>query len=244
MSTETSLLQLQGRLNITRRWMRLFRFLEAYQGGWNLYLSENKSIETWLDIVSKTTMGMFGMLESITLPDLLGVDHLEIFGVKRTAKLNFDAQQFWFVALYASILSTAIKLVRIFAYRPVPPTGGGYGTGEKAIEKSGAIEDSAEAADANSTTEEKLQRERQRLKEIVEKRKKERKVRTADVAEQISALGLKLLADILDIVIPASAIGWIQFEPGLVGTAMFLSTIITGVQVWKRCRQELEKREA
>jgi hypothetical protein len=224
--------------------MRLFRFLEAYQGGWNLYLSENKSIETWLDIVSKTTMGMFGMLESITIPDLLAVDHLEVFGAKRAAKLNLDAQQFWFVALYTSVLSTAIKLVRILAYRPVPPTGGGYGTGEKAAEKSDAIEGSAEAADDDSTTEEKLQRERKRLKEIVEKRRADRKARTADVAEQISALGLKILADILDIVIPASATGWIQVEPGLVGTAMFLSTIITGMQVWKRCRLELQRREA
>lgn len=233
-SAETLLRQLQGRLNIARRWMRLFRFLEAFQAGWTLYLSKGKTLDTWLDAHAKTCLGMFGMLESITLFDLLAVDHLEIFGRERTASLNIEAQKFWLVALYLSALSSCVKLVRLFAQRPVPPTGDGFGMGHEPG-KDGSAEKDAVPEQEKSGLEKMKDRNR---------RKREQKAWLKKVHEEMVALGMKLLGDVLDLVIPASVVGWVQVDPGLVGIAMFSSTIITGIFIWKRHGREIAKRQA
>ena len=234
-STETLLRQLQGRLNITRRWMRLFRFLEAFQAGWRLYLSEGKTLETWLDAHAKTCLGMFGMLESITLFDLLAVDHLEIFGAERAASINVEAQRFWLVALYLSAMSSGVKLVRLFSQRPVPPTGDGFGVGQEP-EKEGAGEKDVAAPEQEKSGLEKM-KDRNR-------RKREQKAWEKKVQAEMVALGMKLLGDVLDLIIPASIVGWVQVDPGMVGIAMFCSTIITGGVIWKRHGREIAKRQA
>lgn len=233
-STETLLRQLQGRLNITRRWMRLFRFLEAFQAGWRLYLSEGKTLETWLDAHAKTCLGMFGMLESITLFDLLAVDHLEIFGAERAASMNVEAQRFWLVALYLSAMSSGVKLVRLFSQRPVPPTGDGFGLGPEP-EKEGAGEKDVAAPEQEKSGLEKM-KDRNR-------RKREQKAWEKKVQAEMVALGMKLLGDVLDLVIPASIVGWVQVDPGMVGIAMFCSTIITGGVIWKRHGREIAKQQ-
>ncbi|KFH46119.1 hypothetical protein ACRE_031180 [Hapsidospora chrysogenum ATCC 11550] len=237
-SAETSLRQLQSRLAITRRWLRLFRFLDAFRGGWQLYLSEAKTLETWLDAHAKTCLGMYGLLESVTLLDLLDVDHLEVFGRERAASLNVDAQRFWFAALYLSAMSSAVKLVRLLAYRPVPPTGDGFAMGGAGLggkgsgEKDGALVSGEDKSDL------------EKIKEEREKRKRQQKEWAKKVSGEMGALGMKLLSDMLDLVIPASIVGWIQVDPGLVGLAMFCSTIITGNDVWRRHGRQLAKEQA
>ncbi|VUC23188.1 unnamed protein product [Clonostachys rosea] len=236
MATETCLKQLQGTLNVTRRSFRLFRFLEAFNASYALYLTEVKTIETWLDIASKSSLATFGMLESVTLPDLLGVDHLEFFGPAQTTKINVDAQIFWFIGLYTSAVSTAIKLVRIFAYSPVPQTGEGFGTGKDSKEKS--------ISEKEESKEDKIENEKKLLKEAAEKRKEERKEWAKKVSKETSLLGQKLLADVLDLIIPASAMGWVKVDTGIIGAAMFSTSVLTGLDAWRRVGRDLERRQA
>lgn len=214
-SAETSLRQLQGRLNISRRWMRLFRFLEAFRGGWILYMSPNKTLEVWMDAHAKTCFGMFGMLESITLLDLLDVDHLEVFGFDRAVDINIEAQKFWFVALYLSSMGSGIRLIRLLANRSPPP----------------------EVTDGSA--DEKPEAEKS---ELLRKRQLREKAWQRKVNAEMASLGLKMLSDVLDLVIPAATVGWVDVEPGMVGVAMFITSIITGLGVWNACGRKLEPR--
>lgn len=217
---ETTVAQLVGHLNITRRWFRLFRFLETLQAGWKSYMAPDKTIEVWLDAHAKTCLGLFGMLETVTLLDLTNIDHLEIFGRPQADKLNVDAQRFWFLGLYLSAMATSARLIKILAFSPVPQKGD-FGTADE--KKDGA-------------SAEKKQKQR-------EEKKEEKKQWAKKVSEQTTGLVLKLLADVLDLVIPASVLGWVQVDSGLVGVAMFCSSILLGLDVWWRCGREVAQRE-
>ncbi|KAK3319624.1 peroxisomal biogenesis factor 11 [Cercophora scortea] len=48
-------------------------------------------------------------------------------------------------------------------------------------------------------------------------------------------LGRKAVANALDILLPAVIVGWVDISPGVVGLAMFVTTILTGQEVWERC---------
>lgn len=240
MSTETTLLQLQGHLNVTRRWLRLVRFLEGLSASYALYVSssrqpQQRTFDVWLDIVSGTCFGIFGMVETLTLLDLVPVDNLGIFGAEQAAWMDLEAQKFWFAGLYASAISTGFKLVRILAYKPVPQAGdfGAVGNGDAG---SGEKENNNE----KSTAEE----EKEKLKKMAEQHKQDRKKWAEAVSEQTSALGWGLLADVLDLTIPSSSLGWLQLSDGTVATAMWCSSVITLPNVWKRVGRELDARAA
>lgn len=228
-SSETSLLQLQGRLNVTRRSLRLFRFLDSFNLGWKAYVSEDKSLETWLDVIGKSCLGIFGMLESVTLLDLMAVDHLEPFGKTSAKEINRQAQMFWFAALYASVLTTCIKVFRLFAHTAVPQSGTGYGIGEDPMKQ---------VSEKPSTKEE----EREQIKAANARSKAERKAWMIEVNQRVGSLGLKLVSDMLDLVLPSTAVGWISIDPGLVGSAMLCSTVISSMDVWARCGRQVDAR--
>ena len=243
---------------MTRRTIRLFRFLGSFQASWSLYLAEEKTLETWLDIINKTCLGMYGMLESITLPDLLGLNGLRIFEAQTVQDLNRQAQIFWFAALYASILITAMKLFQQMAYRSVPQSGSGYGTGEEPVKLSDGNHQSGngsseklenEAASHSSDQSEKqmskeaqLEADRLKLKGVVEGRKLERKAWIQNVTRNSKKLGWKLIADLLDMLLPANGVGWISLDPGLIAAAMFCTTLITSMDIWEKCGLEVQKK--
>ncbi|KJZ74580.1 hypothetical protein HIM_05930 [Hirsutella minnesotensis 3608] len=55
-------------------------------------------------------------------------------------------------------------------------------------------------------------------------------------AGEIRAVVAKLVADVLDTVIPAAKLDWLEIDDGLVGVAMVCSTLLTGKLVWNKCR--------
>ncbi|KAF4595772.1 AoPex11B-like protein [Ophiocordyceps camponoti-floridani] len=57
---------LQTRLNLTRRTVRLFWFLGSYQSG--------RESDGWPGVLARSALGSFGLLESATLLDLLGIE--------------------------------------------------------------------------------------------------------------------------------------------------------------------------
>lgn len=248
-SSLIGLTALRSQLNISRRLIRLFRFLDSFHAGYQLYTAEEKGLETWLIILSKSLLGIYGFLETATMLDILNVDELGIFGKERSRELNLQAQVFWFTALYASVISSGIKLFQLFAHRAVPKTGEGYGTGEKPVEKTTESEKAASketpvVVEKALSEEERLKNEQERLKGVVAQRKEERTIWTKEFSAQATTLGKKMLSETLDMLLPSAGLGWVKVDPGLVGLAMFCTTIITGLDVWHKIGRDLEKKKA
>ncbi|KAL0941925.1 uncharacterized protein CTRU02_204686 [Colletotrichum truncatum] len=251
----------RGHLNLTRRFIRFFWFLNSFGTSYNLYSSISHpspsstpgkkssgvvGVETWLEILKFTLLGLYGGLESVTLPDLLNVPQIEFFGAERTKALNVEAQRFWFLALFCGIVGNLVRMLKAFAYAPVPQHGAGYGTGEgPEKKKDGEGEKSSEETDASEKNgageagEEKekpdWEAERARLRAIVVKRREERKRWRGQVAVTVKTLGRKVISDSLDCLIPGVILGWIDISPGAVGVAMFITTLMTSKDIWERC---------
>jgi hypothetical protein len=170
------------------------------------------------------------MVESLTLLDLVPVAGLGIFGEEQAAWMDVEAQKFWFAGLYASAVSTGFKLVRLLAYKPVPQAGD-FGVVAK--------EDERETVNNEKSTPEK-EKEKENMKKLAEQRKQDRKELEKTVSEQKRALGISLLADMLDLTIPSSTLGWVHLSDGVVALATWCSSVITLPSVWNRVGRELD----
>ncbi|KAH7151718.1 peroxisomal biogenesis factor 11 [Dactylonectria estremocensis] len=205
---------MRGQLNVSRRFIRLFRFLDTLQSGWTLYVAEDKSLEVWLGIISKTSLGLFGMTETLTLVDLLGIPGLQVFGPLRSKEIDAQSQYLWFGGLAASVLISLIKLNRLNASGPVQdPT-------KTTVSEKGATKEASE----KSATE--AEKEKQRLQEISAKK---------------AVLIRGLVSDSIDILLPGSAIGLVKITSGQVSAAMFFTTLTTGWAAWDRVGEKLQK---
>ena len=54
----------------------------------------------------------------------------------------------------------------------------------------------------------------------------------------------RLVADVMDLGLPASVVGWVPLSPETVGWLMLGSTVLTGMEVWERCGRELAAAKA
>lgn len=235
----SSLIQLQGRIGITRRWLRLFRFLGSFRSGWVLYLSEGKSVDIWLDVLAKSSLGMYGLLESATLLDLIGIDDLAIFGPAQTRNLNREAQLFWFVALYTSVLSHSIRLMQHLTESA--SKGPNQNKGSAIENPDGSAESKRATAEGQNEVEVSLPRLKQhRAASDTIQTKSDSPRRTSSSTSNTTRLYMKLMADILDMVLPAVAVGWIRVDTGFVGLAMIGSTAITGLEIWEKCGEGIK----
>ncbi|QLI68244.1 uncharacterized protein G6M90_00g036360 [Metarhizium brunneum] len=217
--------QLSNHLNMTRRAVRLFWCLGSFQTSWNAYVAPEKSIETWLAILADSLFGLFGLMESVTLPDLLQVKGLSVFGLAEAVRIDDQSKSVWLAALACSALCTGVKILKSYAHRAVPETGSGFGAPEHEKKKTGkGGENKAQAA--------------------AEKRRQEREAASKEAGRKIGGLTRKLLADLLDIAIPAWATGLADIDAGVVWVAMLFSTIFTGYAVWERCGQAIDKGRA
>ncbi|KAI1472911.1 peroxisomal biogenesis factor 11 [Daldinia caldariorum] len=63
--------------------------------------------------------------------------------------------------------------------------------------------------------------------------------RKREVTTKVYKLGRGATASLLDIFLPGTAVGWVKAEPGTVGLAMFVTTILTMMDVWERCGREV-----
>ncbi|OHE91317.1 AoPex11B [Colletotrichum orchidophilum] len=248
---------LRGHLTLTRRFIRFFWFLNSFGTSYNLYTSISSSpsssgdgsakrssrgagLETWLDIIKFTLLGLYGGLESLTLPDLLGVPQIAYFGAERTRSLNVEAQRFWFLALVFGVFANLTRILKAFAYAPVPQHGHGYGTGEKPVEEKSTVEGdvvTGEKVGGEDDGEEKLdwEAERARLRAIVMKRREGRKRWRREVAFKIKSLGRKIISDLLDCLIPGGILGWVNIQPGTGGIVMLITSVMTSRDIWERC---------
>lgn len=191
--------------------------------------SNSPPAEAWLDIFGRTFNGMYLLLETLTLVDALQLPGLPLWGAAWTRVLHVEGQRFWFLALACGVLSGLLKVVKLVAHGPVPQTGEGYGVGGGGGE--------GEGASASDMPE--WQRQREKMRRIVYARREGRRAWKREIRTRGYALARRCVADLFDLPVPGSVVGWVRVEPGTVGLVMVVSTWLTGVEVWERCGREI-----
>ncbi|RWA10472.1 hypothetical protein EKO27_g4631 [Xylaria grammica] len=63
--------------------------------------------------------------------------------------------------------------------------------------------------------------------------------RNREIRSKISGLGRRVVSDTLDITLPGSVVGWVPVSTGTVGLAMFVTTVLTSMDIWERCGREV-----
>lgn len=227
-----SFLQLRAKINLTRRLLRLFRFLEQFRLGWDFYSSGILDFDTLLDVLGKTCMGVFGMLESVTLLDLLEIDQFVIFGAEQTASLNYQAQHFWLVALCISLFRSSTRLLRFLGKQVASNTSSNHDTREKGSQKESEHQNGDESAPREPGGNQHKGSEHQ-----IEARNA-----ATESGEAVSPLIMKLVADAMDLLLPATAVGLVEVHSAVIAMAMIISTGITAKDVWARCGKEMRRR--
>ncbi|KAK3692332.1 peroxisomal biogenesis factor 11-domain-containing protein [Podospora appendiculata] len=106
-------LALRARFASGRRFLRLFRFLEAFHSAWALYYTSSptaahRPAEAWLDVFARAFNGLYLLLESATFPGAaLGTD---VWAVGTRRVLDVEAQRLWFLALLCGAGGGAVRL--------------------------------------------------------------------------------------------------------------------------------------
>ncbi|KAG5920490.1 hypothetical protein E4U53_003914 [Claviceps sorghi] len=226
--SELAMLDLSERLNLTRRGLRLFWCLGSFQSSVSALASPaEKDLAAWLSITADSLFGLFGLVESLTLPDLLRARHLSVWGHAEAVKLDGQAQGLWLAALSCAIASSGVGLWRAVCARAVASAGRG-------VSGAGGDEKGARAVAGSSDGGDAERREREREREALDRHH----------GRTIGRLARKLAAEVLDVVIPAWSTGLVDMELGTVAVAMFLSTVLTSYAVWERCGLAIDGRRA
>ncbi|KAL2162100.1 hypothetical protein VTH06DRAFT_7885 [Thermothelomyces fergusii] len=249
----TTLALLRKRLAALRQAVRFFRFLDSFAAAWSVLSSLREqqqpsqppqppqppprgakarqqggppertpaagAAEQWLDFGSKSFTGMYLLLESAVFVEaVLDVPGLRVWGSpEAVARLVLDGQRLWFAGLVCGILAAAVRLARSgrrAAGRGTGPVGGG--------DKDGGGKGGGE--------------EKGEGKERGEMRERRDTARRNVVR--------RLAADVMDLAVPGSVVGWVPLAPGYVAVLMLGSTILTGMEVWERCGRELAAQRA
>ncbi|KAH6608821.1 AoPex11B [Trichoderma cornu-damae] len=234
----TSFLQLRAKINVTRRLLRIFRFLEYFRLGWDLYSSDILDFETWLDVLGKTCLGIFGMLESVTLLDLLEIDQLEIFGTEQTVMLNYQAQFFWLTALCISLFRSSTRLLRLLGNRAATDASLGQDAASRKEEGERQNGDGLPTGNDDSS----VPREPKGKQQNGSGHQMETKSRAGEPEEAVSSLIMKLTSDAMDLLLPATAVGLVEVHPAVIAMTMIVSTAITARDVWARCGKDMRRR--
>ncbi|KAF6794277.1 AoPex11B [Colletotrichum musicola] len=219
---------LRDRLNLARRFFRLFRFLDAFS---TVYVDlgsakrpENALLRfvSYIDLLARTFNGMYLLTEALTLIDALQVDGLALLGKAKERVLKIEAMRFWFVALVSGICATLLRL---------------YGT----------LRQDFPAGNAPSSTEMAPQKSPNTTRESVELSDGSRNAsggppsgKQGPRSFEAGKLLRRLAALIFDVFIPGSVLGLVPAKSGIVGLAMICSSILTALDVWDRCGREVK----
>ncbi|KAF3761604.1 hypothetical protein M406DRAFT_323933 [Cryphonectria parasitica EP155] len=176
-------------------------------------------VEAWLDIFSRTFNGMYLLLETLTLVDALELPGLRLWGLHWTTVLHVEGQRFWFFSLLCGLTAGLVKVVKLVAYGPVPQTGEEYWAWERKPE--------AEM--------EEWEKMREKMRRFVHRRREGRKAWKREIRTRGFRIARRCVADLLDLALPGSVVGWVRVQPGTMGLAMVVSTWLTGLEIWERC---------
>ncbi|KAI0169206.1 peroxisomal biogenesis factor 11 [Hypoxylon sp. FL1284] len=249
------LVGLNQRLNATRRYFRLGWSVEFFYGAYKMYSqltsstspssSSKKSappawvrLEPWLAMSARTFNGLFFLLDGGLAVDSLGVPGLRVWTVDQERRIGVEALRFWFLGLVCGLLFNLLEILNVLAYTPVPATGSGFG-GDVGAEGEKKTEKKSEDSSLNEKDDD-LKKEQERLRSLVKDRKQQRILWRREIRGKITKLGRGAAASALDILLPGSALGWIKVEPGTVAMAMLATTVLTSIDVWDKCGQDVK----
>lgn len=190
-----------------------------------MYQRGGEGIDAWLAVINKTTLGMYGLLETVTLLDILDIPGLSFFDQAQCKSLNDQAQMFWFVALLASVLSSSRKLLGASGKPLTADTNKSQGRDEVSAE---GVKNSSQEA----KPEDIVKTSSKSVKDLHQQKTAQLKTSTS---RETQSVFVQAVSDSLDMLLPASAVGWIDMDKGKVAIAMLITTLITGRNVWKRC---------
>lgn len=241
-------MSLKQRFNLTRRFFRVFRFVESFRDAQRLYSTASKrqgekkqgspvGADVWLDILGKTFNGMYLLLEASTTIDVLDIEGLTVWDRPTRTSISIEAQRFWLFALVCGMLSGLWKMFCLMAYAPVPQS---VAVGDAADATTNNSSSSQEAKTEKNT--ELIKDEKTALKEEQARLRKavvDREAHAREMRVQMYKLGRGALACAFDIAIPGAFVGWLKLDEGTVALAMVISTILTGMAVWEKCGEKL-----
>ena len=219
------LAEVAGRVGLVRRFIRFFRFFDAFTDSYKVFTSltetsyDKKSngastslyLQKTLDGLASTFNGLYLLLEATTLVDSLGIEGLTIMDKELVLATKIESQRCWFLALLFGALSCIIQLsdVRTSVSAETVPA-------KSATTNAITSEDEKAGSETKKT---------QRSKMIAQQRRLSRKV----------------IVCLLDMPLPGSIVGWIPASEGTVGLLMFTTSVLTGLDVWERCGREVGK---
>lgn len=107
------LAELSSRLGLVRRFIRFFRFMDAFAASYSTFTSLTEParkkrvngpstgvyLEKTLDGLASTFNGMYLLLEAATIVDALGIEGLSVLGKELAFVTKIEAQRCWFLAL-------------------------------------------------------------------------------------------------------------------------------------------------
>ncbi|KAB5576319.1 AoPex11B [Coniochaeta sp. 2T2.1] len=219
-ATLSILLALRQRMNLARRFFRLFRFIESFNAAQKLYLSLSSStqagekkaapepkLEAWLDVFARTFNGMYLLLDAPAIVSEMRIEGLQLWSPEFDRVVMVEAQRFWLFALACGALSSFLKMQRVRRERRT------------------VVVDAADEKKSNAVT----------------KAEKEEAVRAGERVrtKEIRGFARSTAANSLDIILPGVIVGWIDASPGTVGLAMLVTTVLTGMDAWERCGREV-----
>ncbi|RYO85813.1 hypothetical protein DL766_003769 [Monosporascus sp. MC13-8B] len=260
-STHVILLALRQRFALARRFLRLFRFLESFSAAQKLYLSAASAAaegpgdskaqrrvgdtgidaEVWLDIFGRTFNGMYLLLEASTIVEALEIDGLAVWAPETGGRVSIEAQRFWLFALVCGVLAGLARIIKVLAYTPGQSTGEDYsqGTVDENGGVAGAVPEDKDQEGKTETEKNLTNQERASQWDIAEEKQKTREMSWRQAQANVRGLTCSVMANALDIALPGTAVGWLNLESGTVGVAMFITSILTGWDVWERCGREV-----
>ena len=249
--TRSILLEVRQRLDLGRRFFRIFRFFEFFQAAHRLYLSISTSkpingkqkstlvkAATWMDIMNRTFNGMYLLLEASTIIDLLQVEGLQLLGKERVRMVNVEAQRFWLFALVCGVSSGLFKMMSLVAYSVTPATESELAN-DKPEGRELAAKEREGVEEPEQGTKSHTMEEKQRLPKIFEPKAIVQVLWTNECRSKLQRLFRTVVANSLDIAVPGVIVGWIDISPGIVGIIMTVTTVLTGIDVWERCGREI-----
>ncbi|KKF93243.1 Peroxisomal biogenesis factor 11 (PEX11) [Ceratocystis platani] len=240
-------------LNVTRRFMRLFAFGHAFRaareavrpadrtkaadasaGPWRAS-SQIGSPETLLDALRGSFFCIHGLLESITVLDLAGIP---VWSTARDEQLNREAMRMWVAALACSLLATLVRMFALCAYGAVNAVDsfGDMDEHEEEECEKDQEEDEREGAKEKGGGE-KVKREKARSKQKpalspAQRRKQAAAAATAARKSAMHKLQRRVVADALDVLVPASELMWVQVSDTTIGVVMLMTTLLGFVDTW------------
>lgn len=255
-STVVLLVGAAHRVNLGRRFSRMFRFIESFylaHQSWTTLLGggpvdEKKSLsppkkkrvrfDPWLDAFARTFAGIYLILETSATIDALDVPGLQVWGPERANYLNVEGQRYWFLSLSCSVLATLVRMANVTRDIPMPPP-----TEEEKQGNMGSRLGDDKADERNDDNEEDktetLNEERLRLRRIVQGRMATRRTWLRALRARLVVLGRRVVADAADVLLPGAIVGWTPLRPATVGGVMLFTTLLTSYDVWLRCGKEV-----